>query len=332
MGVIALATFSVADAIFVGNYTADSGFGQMKFGIGGDIAQSFPPIIISGKARNAALNGTPEHCVGENLVANDNFSIEATVTKANTISPTVVGSGVLFRSNHITDDDVGRDFVTMGYKGGDALTEIRLDKWINNISVVNAIFSSLAWPRNATKKIKVEVIGSIVSMYWQPSGTYVLLGTLDLSLSSGGDLNNAAHGRAGIALWNAGNIEQIDDLTLTINEAPTAPAGFNTPVSLAGCEQGDTFFTDMLVSWRAASDLDGDPLQYEGQFSSDGGATWNTLFALQSALTFFWDISALAEGNQYKVRVRAKDTPAIFAGIFGPYLESSIFSIAKVCA
>lgn len=98
--------------------------------------------------------------------------------------------------------------------------------------------------------------------------------------------------------------------------APTAPGAFTHPLS------GETFDASLTVAFGAATDPEGDTLHYRGEYSTDNGGSWSTLFALQLGLSYVWDTSLIADGVTNKVRVLAYD------GVLeGPWLTSSAFAI-----
>lgn len=110
-------------------------------------------------------------------------------------------------------------------------------------------------------------------------------------------------------------------LTITYASAPGAPGSITTPVA------GETY--DALINLFAGQATDPDTpqasLQYEWSYSADGGATWAVIAGLTAAGTTAkaWNTSGLAQGSNYKVRVRSYDGSA-----YGPYTTmAGVFSI-----
>ena len=113
-------------------------------------------------------------------------------------------------------------------------------------------------------------------------------------------------------------VSQVELVLTYTNTPPTTPGVFTAPLL------EETYRDELVVVWGVSTDPDGDPIQYEGEFSSDSGSTWSTLFSLQSGLSYTWDISGLTEGTQYRVRVRAHDGTVYSAA----YKESDVFYIS----
>ena len=114
------------------------------------------------------------------------------------------------------------------------------------------------------------------------------------------------------------DISQIA-LTFTFdNQRPTTPGAFSAPLS------GEVYRDELIVSWGPSTDPEGDAIQYEGEYSSDAGGSWTSLFSLQGGLSYTWDISGFTEGTQYQVRVRAHDGTDYSAA----YKESDVFYIS----
>jgi hypothetical protein len=98
------------------------------------------------------------------------------------------------------------------------------------------------------------------------------------------------------------------------NAPPTAP-------EITSPADGSTHLPGNIdVEWNAATDPDSDPLQYEGEFWD--GSAWQSLFALQSGLSFVWDPSGLPTRSDYQVRVRAHDGTQ-----YGDYDTTAAFTI-----
>jgi hypothetical protein len=60
------------------------------------------------------------------------------------------------------------------------------------------------------------------------------------------------------------------------------------------------------VSWNAA-DLDGDPLQFSLEYSSNNGTTWTPVVAALSGSSFNWIPGFIPAGAQARLRLRASD-------------------------
>jgi hypothetical protein len=100
------------------------------------------------------------------------------------------------------------------------------------------------------------------------------------------------------------------------NQPPSAPGAFVTPTA------GQSFDKFADLEWGAATDVDLDPLQYFGEYSSDGGANWASLFTVQAGLTYHWNTTLKADGSLYMVRVAAYDGANV-----GAWRTSSAFTI-----
>lgn len=114
------------------------------------------------------------------------------------------------------------------------------------------------------------------------------------------------------------------DLAITYNTAPTTPV-------VTAPNGGETVDQSVNVTWTAATDADGNPLQYNVQYSANGSAgPWTDIVALTGvgATSYLWNTSGVAAGVNYKVRVRAWDGIA-----YGPFDESNAaFSISHQLA
>ena len=95
----------------------------------------------------------------------------------------------------------------------------------------------------------------------------------------------------------------LSDGTITLNPPPTAPASITVPELVKGGG-------DLLVSWVAASDPDGDPVSYELERKTDA-ADWAQIYKGE-ALNFTDQITKGWQSVQY--RVRAVDSGNLSSG------------------
>lgn len=100
---------------------------------------------------------------------------------------------------------------------------------------------------------------------------------------------------------------------LVVNTAPTVPV--ITFPSLPSYDKS------ISISW-ISTDSNGDTRLYDVDYSSDGGSTWTPILTASSALSIVWDTQAIADGTNYKIRIRAKDPYE-----YSNYSYTSIFSI-----
>jgi hypothetical protein len=160
----------------------------------------------------------------------------------------------------------------------------------------------------------VEVRGLTVTPFTEPYGGGTRTRYSDITLTA--DLRDGAHRLIGLSAWwitsDAGRFF-LDNLTVIgLNQPPTAPGPFSSPPPEGtAVNQG----TPVLITWSPASDPDGDPVQYAGEYF-DPFAGWLPLFPLQPQTTFSWDTTPLIPGNAYLVHVRAHD--GLQYGPFGP--------------
>ena len=177
----------------------------------------------------------------------------------------------------------------------------------------------------------VTVSGSTMSIWTEPYGggtrtTHKSGIDLTTDAGDGSDpFNDSLHQRFGINRTSNGEIGTLfKDIKVLLNSPPDAPTVFSSPLD------GNTYQNRLKVSWNAAWDSDfgygtyDDVIQYEGEYSSNGGSTWSSLFALQGSTKYTWDISGLSEGTQYMVRVRTYDGTDYST----TWLTSGEFSIA----
>jgi hypothetical protein len=106
--------------------------------------------------------------------------------------------------------------------------------------------------------------------------------------------------------WNASTaqiillhgIQQLDSRTAS-NNAPTVNVTYpNGGESLSG--------STATLSW-SASDLDSDSLEYVVQYSTDAGASWQTLVSAYSSTTYELNLDVIAGTDQGLLRVLASD-------------------------
>jgi hypothetical protein len=81
----------------------------------------------------------------------------------------------------------------------------------------------------------------------------------------------------------------------------------NAPtVTVISPNGGERLSRQVTIQW-SGSDADGDVLAYAVLFSRDNGATWETIDANITSTSYAWDVSGLAPGTQYLVKVIATD-------------------------
>ncbi len=186
---------------------------------------------------------------------------------------------------------------------------------------------------NQARSLRFEIDGRLKSVRWYVDEvlrkTYVMLTPLDRieDPASAGVLfhNCLIQSDAGNAIsvyLSPGIVAQmslITDNDVPISTGPpTVPGDFTAPLL------GETYRDELVVAWGISSDPDGGAIQYEGQFSSNAGTSWSTLFSLQGASSYVWDISGLTEGTDYQVRVRSHDGTEYSTS----YKESDVFYIS----
>lgn len=101
---------------------------------------------------------------------------------------------------------------------------------------------------------------------------------------------------AKISLVRGGNVL---DSKLASPNVPT--------VTLTSPNGGEVLAADSATIDWTASDLDGDPLAYLVQFSSDNGTTWTTLVSNWTETSFPFDLRTIAGTSQGKIRILASD-------------------------
>lgn len=77
-------------------------------------------------------------------------------------------------------------------------------------------------------------------------------------------------------------------------------------VTLVSPNSGQVAARRVSVQWTA-HDVDGDSLRYAVLYSGDHGATWETLATGLTSQTYGWDVSQLALGSGYRLKVIATD-------------------------
>ena len=102
----------------------------------------------------------------------------------------------------------------------------------------------------------------------------------------------------------------------------TRNASVNTPtISLISPSGGQIYSNqEILINW-SASDLDGDGLSYAVLFSSDNGATYNTVIFDYNETWFNLSSNNLEDGDKYVIKVLVTDgirtNESIMNGILG---------------
>lgn len=120
--------------------------------------------------------------------------------------------------------------------------------------------------------------------------------------------------------WASGDhatVSSRPQLTITYNAPPSQPGAFTSPTS------GAVVNTTATVAAGAASDPDGDALQYQWDLSLNGGASYVNKRATQAGLSWTYDYTNEPETSNAIWRVRAWDGQA-----WGPYTYSSEFTIS----
>lgn len=108
---------------------------------------------------------------------------------------------------------------------------------------------------------------------------------------------------------------------VTYGAAPGAPGSITVPAASGVYDASIALFAGQATD----PDTPQASLQYEWSYSANGGTSWTVIAGLTAAGTTAktWDTSALAEGANYKVRIRAWDGTQ-----FGPYTTmAGTFSI-----
>ena len=118
--------------------------------------------------------------------------------------------------------------------------------------------------------------------------------------------------------WNLFTASGTSDNATIQNAAPTTPTG----LSPAG---GETFTapSSISISWAASTDPDGNPITYTIDYSSDSGATWNSITPSTAASPYSWSALTLPIGI-YRIRIAANDSTDI-----SPYAQSGDFTIGS---
>ncbi|SHG88446.1 conserved repeat domain-containing protein [Thermosyntropha lipolytica DSM 11003] len=109
----------------------------------------------------------------------------------------------------------------------------------------------------------------------------------------------------------------INQVTMTGTD--TSPASYsitdtaevsiiNRPpqVTVLNPNGGEIICNGTTITW-VASDPDGDPLTYKIQYSTDGGASYNTLVSGLTAMSYVWNTSGLPSSGNYLIKVIASD-------------------------
>lgn len=102
-----------------------------------------------------------------------------------------------------------------------------------------------------------------------------------------------------------------------VNAVPTAPGAIISPVA------GSTVVGNVTIEWTEATDPDGDTLTYSVYYSADNGTTLLPIATGVTALMLAWDTTAVPEGTNYRIYVKAND-----GKVDGPFAVSGIFTIA----
>ncbi|MFW6210973.1 MAG: DNRLRE domain-containing protein, partial [bacterium] len=110
-----------------------------------------------------------------------------------------------------------------------------------------------------------------------------------------------------------------------LNITFTAAAGF-TPPEIITPKTGEIIDDVYIIQWRQGSQSSlADPLDltYEIEYTDDNGTSWYPIYTTAAkADSYEWDVSSLADGNSYSVRIRAFD-----GAVYSDYHQSGIFSV-----
>jgi hypothetical protein len=86
------------------------------------------------------------------------------------------------------------------------------------------------------------------------------------------------------------------------NHPPSVPV-ITAPVG--GRNYTDLQAQNLTVGWNNATDVDGDSISYELQYSNDSGSMWSALGANESP--YYWNASFLGFSQTIQMRIRAND-------------------------
>jgi hypothetical protein len=119
---------------------------------------------------------------------------------------------------------------------------------------------------------------------------------------------------------NVRNVTLLNAPVLTVDyiAPPTAP-------TLTAPNGGETWNAEHTITWTAAVESDGLPLQYHIQVSSDNGVTWADIIALTTvgATSYAYDFSTVPDSSTCLVRIRAYN-----GTLYGDYDQSDgVFTI-----
>ena len=110
----------------------------------------------------------------------------------------------------------------------------------------------------------------------------------------------------------------VDNLEIRTLEAIPTPSAFTRTVNYAGLGS-----VVVLLEWTPPTDPDGDQLQHEGSFTTDG-AVWTSLFSLQPESVYTWNLGS--SYGSFRARVRSHSTTKYLLSD-SSYAESASFSI-----
>jgi hypothetical protein len=211
-------------------------------------------------------------------------------------------------TNSGTGTNIGVDRVTNAWTEANTTNPVPIPTYGGSNLASNAIYSNAA------------------QGYLQWDG----LGTLVNNWYTGAWANNglALYGPVAGSDWGAWfymreytGTSQDPYLAVTYNSAPGAPVVL-TP------NGGETVDQSYNITWTAASDPEGDALQYQIQLSTDGGGIWNNIVALTSGTSYLWNSSVVAATTTALIRIRAWD-----GFQYGPWDQSNaVFSVSHVLA
>lgn len=155
-------------------------------------------------------------------------------------------------------------------------------------------------PENATLLITIEYT-SDKTTYHQIASNLSNTGSYTWDTTA---VPDGAYWIRAIAYDGVQYASDLSDASFTLyngsgNHAPT--------VSLISPVGGETLAKKALIVW-SANDADKDNLKITLAYSSDGGATYSTIASdISNSSSYIWDISSLAVGSDYVVKVTASD-------------------------
>lgn len=172
---------------------------------------------------------------------------------------------------------------------------------------------------------------------WDASGSAKDVATYDLFVNAtGSNKDHVAEGLSGGSFtWDSTTYKDVDDATLAVRGTVDTDLytcqdhdevkGIDTDnagpsVSLSSPSTGDLLEGDVEIAW---STDDEHPDTVDIDYSVDGGGSWSDLHEGQDDGSYTWTTTALSEGVDYRVRVRATDA----TGSTSSWASSGSFAI-----